>query len=62
MNILNSGRFSMGSSGAGILKKLIGKLTRPLHTLKSGNYDYEKRSGNFAILVRANMQIHAVSK
>ena len=23
MNILNSGRFSMGSSGAGILKKLI---------------------------------------
>jgi acyl-CoA dehydrogenase family protein 9 len=24
MNILNSGRFSMGSSGAGILKKLIG--------------------------------------
>lgn len=25
MNILNSGRFSMGSSGAGMLKKLIGK-------------------------------------
>lgn len=24
MNILNSGRFSMGSSGAGILKKMIG--------------------------------------
>ena len=24
MNILNSGRFSMGSSGAGILKKLLG--------------------------------------
>ncbi|KAL3853840.1 hypothetical protein ACJMK2_017341 [Sinanodonta woodiana] len=27
MNILNSGRFSMGSSGAGILKKLIGLTT-----------------------------------
>ena len=26
MNILNGGRFSMGSSGAGMLKKLIGKL------------------------------------
>lgn len=25
MNILNSGRFSMGSSGAGVLKKLISK-------------------------------------
>ena len=24
MNILNSGRFSMGSSGAGMLKRLIG--------------------------------------
>ena len=27
MNILNSGRFSMGSSGAGILKKLISMYT-----------------------------------
>lgn len=25
MNILNSGRFSMGSSSAGMIKKLIGK-------------------------------------
>lgn len=24
MNILNSGRFSMGSSGAGVLKKMMG--------------------------------------
>ena len=65
MNILNSGRFSMGSSGAGILKKLIGKLTRLFHTpffLKSGNTDYEKKLGNFAISVWVNMQIHAVIK
>ena len=38
MKILNSGRFSMGSSGAGILKKLIGKI---LYLVKGELITYE---------------------
>lgn len=34
MNILNSGRFSMGSAVAGMLKKLIGKYVRDSSPLR----------------------------
>lgn len=33
MNILNNGRFSMGSAGAGVIKKLIGENTPIVHAV-----------------------------